>query len=130
MGQRYLIDSNVIIDYSGGLFPTNASDFVEQICNTDFRSSIVVNIEVLGYDYPPDKLLAMEDCLHSATVIQLYDEVIQQTIHLRRKYRKIKLGDSIIAATAITNNLVLVTRNVADFDKVVGLQLINPWDIL
>lgn len=36
--------------------------------------------------------------------------------------------DSLIAATALEQRLTLVTRNVADFDDVAGLKLINPWD--
>jgi tRNA(fMet)-specific endonuclease VapC len=34
--------------------------------------------------------------------------------------------DSLIAATAITYELVLVTRNVGDFEKS-GIEIINPW---
>jgi toxin FitB len=34
--------------------------------------------------------------------------------------------DSLIAATAIRHNLVLVTRNLADFDRM-PVKLLNPW---
>lgn len=34
--------------------------------------------------------------------------------------------DSLIAATAITYELVLITRNVDDFEKS-GIEIINPW---
>lgn len=36
-------------------------------------------------------------------------------------------ADSLIAATAIVHNLVLVTRNVTDFNDV-GAVVVNPWD--
>jgi toxin FitB len=35
--------------------------------------------------------------------------------------------DALIAATALTHQLTLVTRNVGDFKVVAGLKLINPW---
>lgn len=39
---------------------------------------------------------------------------------------KMALFDSLIAATALQNNLIIATRNSADF-VASGVQLINPW---
>jgi len=38
------------------------------------------------------------------------------------------LADCLIAATALEHHLTLVTRNVADFEDVEGLEIVNPWD--
>ncbi|MFI5342988.1 MAG: type II toxin-antitoxin system VapC family toxin [Chlamydiales bacterium] len=35
--------------------------------------------------------------------------------------------DSIIAATALHHELIMVTENVADFEKI-GLTIVNPWN--
>jgi len=35
--------------------------------------------------------------------------------------------DGLLAATAAAHNLVLATRNVADFQRT-GVRLVNPWD--
>lgn len=35
--------------------------------------------------------------------------------------------DVLIAATALTSNLIVVTRNTADF-QTLGVDLVNPWD--
>jgi predicted nucleic acid-binding protein len=35
--------------------------------------------------------------------------------------------DGLIAASCLVHNLKLVTRNVKDFEKVAGLEIINPW---
>jgi len=36
--------------------------------------------------------------------------------------------DAIIAATALVHGMVIVTRNIADFQST-GVKLLNPWDI-
>jgi len=42
---------------------------------------------------------------------------------------KIKLPDVIIAATALTHNLILLTRNIKDFKDIIpAAQLINPFE--
>jgi predicted nucleic acid-binding protein len=38
------------------------------------------------------------------------------------------LGDSLIAATALVHNLILVTRNTDDFNWIANLSLLNPFD--
>ncbi|WP_198675460.1 PIN domain-containing protein [Pleomorphovibrio marinus] len=37
-----------------------------------------------------------------------------------------KLPDEIIAATALTYDLTLLTRNIGDFKKIEGLKVTNP----
>ena len=41
--------------------------------------------------------------------------------------RKLAVIDSLIAATAITNQLTLVTRNESDFDGI-DVSIFNPWN--
>ena len=38
------------------------------------------------------------------------------------------IADALIAATALTHRMVLVTRNAGDFRRFEGLTIINPWD--
>ena len=37
-------------------------------------------------------------------------------------------ADTLIAATALVHDLILVTRNVTDFDDT-GVTVFNPWDV-
>lgn len=45
---------------------------------------------------------------------------------LRRKGRAMPIKDSLIAATARQHELIVVTRNVADY-KFAGVELVNPF---
>ena len=42
--------------------------------------------------------------------------------------RTLPVADSLIAAAAITHHMVLLTRNVKDFEDIEGINLINPWE--
>ena len=44
----------------------------------------------------------------------------------RKKGVSLPVMDSLIAATAIANDLVLVTRNTTDIERC-GAHIINPW---
>jgi predicted nucleic acid-binding protein len=37
------------------------------------------------------------------------------------------IRDALIAATALTHGMTVVTRNRADFESI-GVQILNPWD--
>jgi predicted nucleic acid-binding protein len=129
MGKRHLIDSNVLIDYTALRLPEKGSDFVENLFDSDFLISVATKIEVLGFNDVPEKLLAMEEFVNSATTLTLDELVTNQTIQLRRDYKKLKLGDAIIAATALVHNLIVISRNVSDFKNITGLQVIDPHSL-
>ena len=80
MGQKFIIDSNVIIDYTASRLPKQGSDFVEQIFNSDFIISVVVKIEVLGFDDLSKKMLTLEEFINTATILSLDDAITKQTI--------------------------------------------------
>ena len=71
----------------------------------------------------------LESFLDLAVIFPLNDEVTAKTIHLRRTYKKLKLGDAIIAATALVYNLALVTRNTNDFKNIQGLDVVDPYSL-
>lgn len=60
--------------------------------------------------------------LEQFLLIPVDTRITDNAARIRRTYR-LKLGDSIIAATALILNSILVTRNVRDFKRIKELQI-------
>jgi toxin FitB len=117
-----LIDSNIII-YSFQPMHTHLRPLV--VDNQNYVSKIS-KLEVLGYyNLSLAEKIYLENVFQILINIPVNDDIIETTIQLRQVYR-IKSNDSIIAATALYYNLELYTRNVADFDQISELAVINP----
>ena len=125
MGKSFLIDTNVIIDFSHGIFSEKSKNFVASILNKAPIISAITQIELLGFSVVSPQI---ESFVRYTSIIGINDSVIEETIRIR-KYCRIKLPDAIIAATALTNNLTLLTRNMADFINIENLNVINPHEI-
>ncbi|NBC84509.1 MAG: PIN domain-containing protein [Bacteroidetes bacterium] len=124
MGKEYLIDTNVLIEYIGNLLPEKSYSFISGIIDQQFTISVINKIEVLGHNTAGKDI---EDFIGLADIIELTEEITNKTIELRKQY-KTKLPDAIIAATALVNELTIITRNTKDFEKIEGLEVLNPND--
>jgi len=125
MGTGYLADTNAAIDYLENKLAETATAFID---NLEMRLSVVPRIELLAWsNISPQQHSMLNGFIFASQIYNLSEEIILQTIEMRRKH-KIKLPDAIIAATAITQNLTLITRSLADFKKIKDLQLVNPSD--
>ena len=109
--------------------PGKGKEFVTEVVNTDFIISVAVEIEALTYHETPDKMPLIEEFISLASILPLDKEVTRKAIERRRKQRKLKLGDAIIAATAIVHSLTLLTNNLKDFKNIPELQIIDPHSI-
>ena len=130
MGQRYLLDTNICLYFLNRTLTENGFKLVgAAIDNAEVALSVITQMEVLGFNFPsPDEERITNEFISELTVLHLSDEVVQQTIAIRKKQR-IKLPDAIIGATALVHGLALVTRNVSDFNSIDGLEVINPFDL-
>lgn len=83
----------------------------------------------MGYhQITPHQIKNFTLCFDNLNILNIDDNVIEKAIEVRQS-KALKLGDSIVAATALLNNLTLITRNEADFKNIPGLQVINPFTI-
>ncbi len=87
----------------------------------------VTRIEALGYTgISAEEDEAIRGFLVEVLSYALDDDVVEAAVRLRQQ-KRMKLGDAIIAATALEYGVPLVTRNVDDFKQIPGLRIINPF---
>jgi len=125
MGQKYLIDTNCLIDAQMMRIPDKGLQFLAEVINEDFIISFVTYIEYLGYK---DISEASQEFISLASVIEIDKPTIDTCIMLRKEH-KIKLPDAIIAATALVYDFVLISRNTSDFKHIENLQVIDPHNL-
>jgi len=100
---------------------------IESIFKASFNISIITKIEFLGWKrHTEEGFEKAKKFIGFAKVIPLTDEIADLAISLRREGR-IKLPDSVIAATALHKGLDIVTRNEDDFKDIEGLKVYNPF---
>jgi len=123
-----LLDSNIII-YSVQPEYQIILEFLSSK-EDNISISIVSKIEVLGYhDLSEFVKENLQLFFSEIPIINLSDEIAEIAIQLRQK-KKMTLGDSIIAATAIHKNIPLLTNNIKDFKHIENLVLISLNDII
>lgn len=118
-----LLDSNILI------YATQpGNDFLDRwLEDSNTLVSAISIAEVLGYPaISIDDEQMFEAMFAELHIQQVTESILRRAAALRRR-RRIKLGDAIIAATALETGSDLVTRNEQDFRGIDDLQVVNPF---
>jgi len=122
-----VIDTNILIYHLAGVLTDQAEVTLADALESGSYISIITRIELLGWrKHSPNSLKAAEALLMSVSEIPLHEEIIRLCISFRQNY-PIKLPDAIIAATARHVKVPLMTRNMADFERVPELKMLDPF---
>jgi predicted nucleic acid-binding protein len=122
--EQYLIDNNVISDFFAGQYSDKAMNFVSEVIDLTPNISVITVIEALSWHSSEVNESIIKEFIDNSHVLGISQKVVEHCIQIRRS-RKIKTPDAIIAATAITHCLTLITSD-SDFTNIPGLMLINP----
>jgi predicted nucleic acid-binding protein len=107
---RPLFDTNILIDYLGGI--ARARD--EMARYQESAINIVSWMEVM-IGAAPEVEPATRRFLSRFTIVEIDRAVAERAVIVRRNSR-IRLPDAIIQASAEVHSMLLVTRNTRDFD--------------
>lgn len=114
-------DTNIVVYVANGTLPPDVYG-TEQVL-----AASIVKIEALGFGALPviEEHVIRHLLEHDIELIALDTPIVERAIVLRQSYN-MRLGDAIIAATALEHDCELWTANVKDFKGVYGLKLYNP----
>lgn len=128
MGIKYLWDTNTAIYYLQQQFPPSAEKFIDEtLKDSEPAVSVITEIELLCWKTATDKdMEVLHNFINDTVVFELEKDIKLKTAEIRKGF-KVKLPDAIIAATAMTKNLVLLTRNTKDFISIKGLEVQDPF---
>jgi len=129
--KKYLLDTNICIYFLKAQFNLDQkiedagieNCFVSEITIAELKygvensSQIIPNREIL------DKFQNKFTILPIFTALDVY---AKEKARLKRKGKMLDDFDLLIGATAISNNLILATRNISDFDRLDGIK-IDDW---
>ncbi len=128
MGQKYLIDTCVIVKYLDNILSPDATSFMDSLVDDDSKVSFITQIELLAWNPEiPEDIIIREEFLAGSEIHYINDKIIYLAIQIR-KTTNIKLPDAVIAATALHKEYTLLSTNNNDFSKVLplGLKYLNP----
>lgn len=131
--KKYLIDTNIAIFYMKGRF-----NLVLKFDNTSAENCFISEITLAELKFgveksekPEKNKKALDNFLTGVQILPIFHSL---DLYAREKARLQKAGtpiddfDLLIAATAITHKLVMVTNNTNHFKRVTGIKL-EDWTI-
>ena len=136
----YLVDTNILSQLTKPTPAPQVEAFLRQSKDRVFVSVFSIGEIQKGIASLPasNRRAALEDWLDNEIMPWLGDRVLPVTLsiaerwgdlssQLKAKGRPRPVVDAVIAATAFKHDLVLMTRNVRDYEDL-GITILNPWE--
>ena len=121
----YTLDTNAILYYLKD--DSNAVSLLREMFGHDapVYISTITELELFAFsNLTAQEHALIENILSTLSVIPVDSHIARLAAFIRRQYR-LKVPDSVIAATAMFTGSTLVTRNIRDFKKVATLSLLK-----
>ncbi len=130
----YLLDTNICIHYFKGQF--GLSEKIEKIGFQNFAISEITLAELYyGAEkslYKEQNLKVIDDFADKITIIPILNSIRiygKEKARLKTKGTGISYLDLFIGATSIVNEMIMVTRNRREFERLEGIKVENWIDL-
>ena len=128
--KKYLLDTNICVYFLKGQYELNNIIEKAEVRNC-FISEITIAELKFGAENSENKeknRKTVDEFVTKFTIIPVFNSLdiyAKEKARLRKKGLPLDNFDLLIGATAISNNLTLVTRNVSDFERLEGIEIEN-----
>ena len=129
----YLLDTNICIYYFKGQF-----NLQEKIKSLGFEKFAISEITLAELIYGAEKsqrktrnIKVVENFSEKITILPIFDSIRiygTEKARLKTKGKIISDLDLFIGATAIANDMILVTRNIKEFERLENIKIENWID--
>jgi tRNA(fMet)-specific endonuclease VapC len=131
--KKYLLDTNICAYFLNGKFNLDA-----KIDEVGFENCVVSEITIAELKYGVEKSTQKDRNRKTLEIFQTKFDLIpifpaldiyaKEKARLKTKGKILDDFDLLIGSTAIFNNLILVTKNISDFDRLEDIE-IEDWTI-
>jgi len=128
---QYLIDTNIVIYFLKGKF--GIKDKIRKV-GLDNCAISEITIAELFYgaeksDYPEENIRIINEFNDEITIIPIFNSIQifgKEKARLRKAGKIISDFDLLIGSTAIANDLIMVTHNIKEFERLNNIKL-EDW---
>lgn len=123
--QFILVDTDILIDVSRGI--SQAIETLEELQEDHILSiSVVTQMELMVGCENKKEFKQLENFLKRFEIIQLTEGISTKAVDLFKEYRLshgVLIADMLIASTAITHEIELISKNQKDYTFIEDLEL-------
>ena len=129
----YLLDTNICIYYIKGKYDLDRkigildddSIFISEITLAELKFGVE------NSHFPDKNRVVLQDFLSGIQILPIFDSLdifAKEKTRLRREGMPVDDFDLLIGASAVANDMVLVTNNIKHFERIDGI-IIKDWTI-
>ena len=127
---NYLLDTNICVHFLRGKY--GVAERLEAVQAENFAISEITLAELVfgaeNSENPEKNHRLIDQLLELITILPIYDSIMtygKEKARLRKAGTMISDLDLFIGCTAVANDLIMVTENTSEFERISGIRIEN-----